>query len=244
MSSNWGDPGGREVDAAILLAAGRGSRRMPYTQDVPKPLLSVRGRPVAFFAMDAILQARIPVVVVVTHYLEDQVVKALREAFSRRIRLEFCHQPALNGTAGAVAAAAGEIWRNVSQDGYVAVSAADYAYPSSYIEELCHFHRAHSDDISVSLRTASRSEKVKRSQIQWEESTGVVMKIVEKPTPSEVNDAPVASLLYIAPREIVAAAQGASPSRRGEMELAEVLNNMIASGFTARGLRQGNFEDL
>src|SRR5438045_3638493 len=62
---------------AILLAAGLGTRLRPHTLVTPKPLLLVRGRPI----LDWILAALPPAVervIVVTHYLSDQIEKHLR----------------------------------------------------------------------------------------------------------------------------------------------------------------------
>jgi dTDP-glucose pyrophosphorylase len=57
---------------AIILAAGLGTRLRPHTLTVPKPLLPVRGRPILDWALGA-LPGAVDRVLVVTHYLADQV---------------------------------------------------------------------------------------------------------------------------------------------------------------------------
>src|SRR5438046_4658057 len=59
---------------AIILAAGLGTRLRPHTLATPKPLLLVRGRPILDWALGA-LPAAVDRVVVVVHYLADQVEK-------------------------------------------------------------------------------------------------------------------------------------------------------------------------
>src|SRR5947207_14038388 len=62
---------------AIILAAGLGTRLRPHTLTTPKPLLPIRGRPI----LDWILAALPPAVervVVVTHYLAEQIEDYLR----------------------------------------------------------------------------------------------------------------------------------------------------------------------
>jgi NDP-sugar pyrophosphorylase family protein len=56
---------------AIILAAGKGTRLRPYTNDTPKPLLPVQGRPI----LDWIIGALPPVdrLVVVVNYLAEQI---------------------------------------------------------------------------------------------------------------------------------------------------------------------------
>ncbi len=57
---------------AIILAAGLGTRLRPHTLTVPKPLLPIRGRPILDWALGA-LPAEVDRVLVVVHYLADQI---------------------------------------------------------------------------------------------------------------------------------------------------------------------------
>src|SRR5438093_10317382 len=62
---------------AVILAAGLGTRLRPHTLQTPKPLLPVQGRPILDWALAA-LPAVVDRVVVVVHYLADQVETYLR----------------------------------------------------------------------------------------------------------------------------------------------------------------------
>jgi NDP-sugar pyrophosphorylase family protein len=57
---------------AIILAAGLGTRLRPYTLVTPKPLLPLKGRPILDWTLGA-LPASVDRVIVVVHYLADQV---------------------------------------------------------------------------------------------------------------------------------------------------------------------------
>ena len=63
---------------AVVLAAGLGTRLRPHTLQTPKPLLPVQGRPILDWALGA-LPPVVDRVVVVVHYLADQVETYLRE---------------------------------------------------------------------------------------------------------------------------------------------------------------------
>lgn len=63
---------------AIILAAGFGTRLRPYTEKTPKPLLPVQGRPILDWSLGA-LPAVVDRVVVVVHYLGEQIEGYLRE---------------------------------------------------------------------------------------------------------------------------------------------------------------------
>jgi bifunctional UDP-N-acetylglucosamine pyrophosphorylase/glucosamine-1-phosphate N-acetyltransferase len=63
---------------AVILAAGLGTRLRPYTLQTPKPLLPVRGRPILDWTLGA-LPLSVDRVLVVVHYLAEQIESYLRE---------------------------------------------------------------------------------------------------------------------------------------------------------------------
>lgn len=73
------------MTAAMILAAGRGQRMRPLTDTTPKPLLSVRGKPLLLWPMEALVQGGFRRLVVNTDWLGEQI-----EAF-------FAQYPAWNG---------------------------------------------------------------------------------------------------------------------------------------------------
>lgn len=62
---------------AVLLCAGLGTRLRPHTLTTPKPLLPVRGRPILDWTLGA-LPGCVDRVIVVVHYLADQIEAYLR----------------------------------------------------------------------------------------------------------------------------------------------------------------------
>jgi MurNAc alpha-1-phosphate uridylyltransferase len=62
---------------ALILAAGRGERMRPLTDNMPKPLLPVRGRPLIEWHLQALAHAGVREVVVNTAWLEEQFPAAL-----------------------------------------------------------------------------------------------------------------------------------------------------------------------
>jgi GTP:adenosylcobinamide-phosphate guanylyltransferase len=88
--------------AALVLAAGRGSRLRPLTDTTPKPLLDVGGRSLLDAALDRVALA-VPIgpdtVAVNAHWLADHVVAAV--GGRAHVSVE---TPVALGTAGAVGA--------------------------------------------------------------------------------------------------------------------------------------------
>lgn len=65
----------------MLLAAGRGERMRPLTDSCPKPLLSVQGKPLMQWHLEALLRGGTQQVVINTAWLENRIVQAFGDDF-------------------------------------------------------------------------------------------------------------------------------------------------------------------
>ena len=61
-------------DKAMVLAAGLGLRMRPLTERMPKPLVSVAGRPLLDHVLDKLGDADVSEAIVNVHYLPDQII--------------------------------------------------------------------------------------------------------------------------------------------------------------------------
>ena len=86
---------------AIILAAGEGSRLRPLTQNRPKALLPVAGKPILGHVINSLHAAGIQDIIVVVGYRSEMVMKYL----SQFDTISIAHQKNQLGTADAVAAA-------------------------------------------------------------------------------------------------------------------------------------------
>ena len=85
----------------IMPMAGKGTRLLPLTKRVPKPLVNVAGRPVMDYVMDSLKQAgTLDELIIITGHLKEKVEKYIREHYD--IPARFIEQKVLDGTAGAV----------------------------------------------------------------------------------------------------------------------------------------------
>ncbi|MBK7001646.1 MAG: nucleotidyltransferase family protein [Rhodoferax sp.] len=67
---------------ALLLAAGRGERMRPLTDTTPKPLLSVLGKPLMQWPMEALARAGVQRLVVNTAWLGSQIAQCFGSIFT------------------------------------------------------------------------------------------------------------------------------------------------------------------
>jgi|GEM_PF-286594 len=85
---------------AFVFAAGRGSRLRPYTDDTPKPLLTVDGDPLIASSLRAATDAGVDAIVVVVGYRADDVRRELGIQFSG-VPLAYVEQTEREGLAHA-----------------------------------------------------------------------------------------------------------------------------------------------
>ena len=85
----------------IMPMAGKGTRLLPLTKRVPKPLVNVAGRPVMDYVMDALGRAgQLDELIIITGHLKEKVEEYVRKHYD--IPARFIEQKVLDGTAGAV----------------------------------------------------------------------------------------------------------------------------------------------
>ena len=82
------------VKRVIFLAAGLGSRLLPLTLNVPKPLIRVNGKRIIDTAIDAALAADIEEIYIVRGHLSEQFDQLLR----KYPQIRFLENPAYNET--------------------------------------------------------------------------------------------------------------------------------------------------
>src|SRR6266705_1814146 len=84
----------------IVPLAGKGTRLLPLTKRVPKPLVRVAGRPVMDYVMDAVQGLDVDELIVITGHLKESVERYIVEHYD--IPAKLVEQKTLDGTAGAI----------------------------------------------------------------------------------------------------------------------------------------------
>jgi len=172
---------------AIILAAGTGSRLRPYTNDRPKGMVEVCGKPILEYQFETLKSAGIEDVIVVCGYKKDQIV-------ARSINIRKVENPRWSETNMVYSLFCAKEWLS----GDVIVSYSDIIYQKSVLDKVL----ASTSDIVISadkeftrywqLRLENPLDDVESFAIN---SRGCISDIGQKCTSLEVIEAQYIGLM-------------------------------------------------
>lgn len=85
---------------AVILAAGKGARLRPITNEVPKPLIDIGGKTLIEHALESLPDVIDEVFIVVNH-LREQIIDSIGSSWNNKLMTYVVQEP-LSGTAGAI----------------------------------------------------------------------------------------------------------------------------------------------
>lgn len=87
---------------AVVMAGGLGTRLRPLTEDLPKPMLPLGGRPLLELIVEQLQQAGIRRVNVATHYKPEKIVEYFGDGRAFGVELNYVNEDRPLGTGGAL----------------------------------------------------------------------------------------------------------------------------------------------
>jgi mannose-1-phosphate guanylyltransferase len=158
---------------AFLLAAGLGNRLRPITENIPKCMVPIDGRPMLDIWLDSLDRAGVDEVMVNLHYLPDVVRRHLDARAGPPVTHTF-FEPDLLGSAGTLAA--NREWVR-----------ADEMFLACYADNLTDFDlrcliQAHQERGTLATLTVFHSERPSAGGVVELDQSGTVIGFTEKPS--------------------------------------------------------------
>lgn len=227
---------------AVILAAGKGTRMGDLTQEMPKPMLRVRGRPILEHILDGLVQAGIREVCLITGWRAEVIESHFGSGEAFGVRITYARQEVQDGTGRAP-----EYAKAFVGSGDFLLTYGDILVkPETYADML----RRYREDPGFSgVITVTVGEDVAKGGLNLFDEAFVLTRLVEKPSPSQVEELRSAGLLrpgdpyyynagiYIFQAGLYHYTARLQPSPRGEYELTDAISMMIADGHRLAGLR-------
>jgi MurNAc alpha-1-phosphate uridylyltransferase len=89
----------------MIFAAGLGKRLYPLTDNLPKPLVTVAGKPLLYYALDLATKFNFKKIIINCHYFHSKIEEAVelyRDKLESNIELTTIHEPIILETGGAI----------------------------------------------------------------------------------------------------------------------------------------------
>ena len=195
---------------AVIMAAGKGTRLLPLTEQIPKVLVEVNGKPFLWYVIETLKKVGVTELGIVVGYKGDQIETFCAE---NGINVTIIQQPEQKGTGHAV-----HVAQDFVGDENFVVVAGDVLSSAADLQKL-------NVDDDYNYVTACRVGDPSRFGVLVVEGE-FLQKIVEKPT-EFVGDLVNASAYKFTP-EIFSALEKIGLSERGEIELTDAISLLAA----------------
>ncbi|ELY53468.1 nucleotidyl transferase [Natronococcus amylolyticus DSM 10524] len=211
---------------AVVLAAGEGTRLRPLTEDKPKALVEVDGKPLVEDVFDNLLEIGVTELVVVVGYQKEQLIERYGDAYEG-VPITYAHQREQLGLAHAILQAEPHV-----DDDFV-LMLGDNVFRGNLGDVIKRQHEERAD--AAFLVEEVPYEEASRYGVLDTNEYGEIVEVVEKP------DEPPSNLVmtgfYTFTPAIFHACHLVQPSDRGEYELPDAIDLLIQSGRTIDAIR-------
>jgi UDP-N-acetylglucosamine diphosphorylase / glucose-1-phosphate thymidylyltransferase / UDP-N-acetylgalactosamine diphosphorylase / glucosamine-1-phosphate N-acetyltransferase / galactosamine-1-phosphate N-acetyltransferase len=234
---------------AVILAAGKGTRMKELTDELPKPMLRVQGKPILERIIAGIVAAGIKEIFIVTGFRADVIENYFGDGKKFGARISFGRQLVQDGTGKAP-----ELAKDFIGDSPFLLTSGDILVaPETYPQMLRRF----SEGDFAGVITVTRGEDVTKGGLNFFDERFCLKRLVEKSSPEQLEQlrrngwlksgAPVwyNAGVYIFSPSLFDFTARLQKSPRGEYELTDAISAIVASGQKLAGLEiQGRWVDV
>jgi len=220
------------IRKGIILAGGMGTRMSPLTKAVNKQLLPIYDKPLIYYPLSILMLAKIKdILIIVNKGQLNQYKKLLPSGENLGLKLTFKEQDKPRGLPDAFIL--GEKFINNSN---VAMILGDNFFYGQNLSTLLHNCAKLKTGAKIILHSVQKPELFGVAKINLKNKK--IIKIVEKPKKFVSNHAITG--LYFFDKNVVNYAKKLKPSKRGELEIIDLINqykkkNKLSAEFIGRG---------
>jgi dTDP-glucose pyrophosphorylase len=223
------------IDRAVILAAGRGTRMRELTNDVPKPMIKVRGKPVLEHIVQGLRDAGVCRFLIIVGYHAETVLNFFGDGQRHNVAIEYATQTVQDGTGRVV-----NLARDFTGGSPFVLSYGDILIGQENYKRVVDL----SDDVE-SVITVTRGEDVGKGGAVFVNEQMELVDLREKPKPGEPTSPWYNAGLYAFRPSIFEFIARLKPSPRGEYELTDAVRDLAGSGRKVKVLQlTGEWADV
>lgn len=195
----------------VILCAGEGTRLRPLTNDTPKPMVEVDGKPLMEHSLDYADEMGVDHLHLVVGYLKEQIINNYGDSYNG-IPISYHTQESQDGLAHAVRQVDAEF------DEHFLLLLSDVVYGDFPTTDLP------TDKTALVTETVPIEEAHEYGVCETNKD-GEITNLIEKPENPPTNQILAGS--YILPPEIFNYCHSIEPSDRGEYEITDAINAFL-----------------
>jgi dTDP-glucose pyrophosphorylase len=224
---------------AVILAAGKGTRMRELTNELPKPMLPVEGKPILEHILGGLLQAGIRDIFIVTGFRADVIENHFGDGSKWGARIAYGRQLVQDGTGKAPEVAKAFVGASSFLLTYGDILVA----PDTYSRMIQRFNEGD----FAGVITVTRGEDVTKGGLNFFDERFCLKRLVEKPSADQIEQlrrdgwllpnqpAWYNAGIYIFKPSLFEFTARLQKSPRGEFELTDAVTALIENHHTLAG---------
>lgn len=222
------------VTKAMLLAAGRGARMRELTDELPKPMIEVRGKPILLHIIEGLRAAGVTEFLIVVGYRSEVVRSFFGDGAQLGVSICYETQVVQDGTGRVV-----ELGHTFCGDDPFVLGYGDILVdPRNYTD----LTRPGDESAIISVK---KNEDVSKGGAVFVNEAFEMTDLREKPGPGEPTSPWYNAGIYTFRSSIFSWIARLEKSIRGEYELTDAVRNLALSGARVRALElRGEWADV
>lgn len=214
----------------VILAAGKGTRIHPFSEQYPKPILPILGKPLLQHQIECLRDIGVRRVIVVIGHLGFAVVRTLGDGRALGVEIEYVDQGQTLGIAHAVSKLEGIVDRP-----FMLFLGDIFFLHEDLGRMLAMLGR---DDVHgvLAVKEESSTEAIRRNFVALEDEAGFVKRVIEKPQypPTRLKGC---GLYLFDPVFFDAVRRTPRTAMRDEYEITDAIQIFIDDGHRVRAAR-------
>lgn len=217
-----------QIKKAVILAAGRGTRMRELTDELPKPMIAVRGKPILEHIVSGLAANGVTEFLIVVGYRREVIEDHFGDGSAHGIRVSYVEQVVQDGTGRVV-----ELGRDFTGDDPFVLSYGDILVSPESYRPLVDF-----SDVDAKL-TVKRDEDVRKGGAVFIDDDGWVTDLIEKPEEGQPTSPYYNAGIYAFSARIYEFTARLELSPRGEYELTDAITDEVRSGLRVEAVEMG-----
>jgi len=211
---------------AVVLAAGEGTRLRPLTEDKPKGMVEVAGKPILTHCLEQLVDLGADELLIVVGYMKEEIISHYGDKFDG-VPITYAHQREQNGLAHALLT----VEEHIDDDFMLMLG--DNVFQAN-LQDVLNRQREDRADAAFLVEEVPH-EEAGRYGVCDTNKYGEIIEVVEKPDDPPSNL--VMTGFYTFTPAIFHACHLVQPSNRGEYEISEAIDLLLQSGRTIDAIR-------